>query len=177
MVCHKWCTRFDNCKPWNNDHIIYPLHKTQCCPYFPFRNYKLTGRQWKPILLGEMPIPVPNQNLAASPLQLFTYVITGELTQCCSINRLCGFVTLPEEFSTLTTVNRLNSTSKVCRIFQKKETNNLKSTNNPEKGLLFKKEILHVSASRHHYGPYILYERQLPTLKQVKLQINFQLTK
>jgi len=27
-----------------------------------------------------MPIPVPNQNLAASPLQLFAYVTTGEIT-------------------------------------------------------------------------------------------------
>jgi hypothetical protein len=67
MVCHKWCTRFDIRKPRNNDHEIYPLHKTQCSPYFSFRNSKLTGRQWKPILPGEMPIPVPNKNLAASP--------------------------------------------------------------------------------------------------------------
>jgi hypothetical protein len=65
MIWHKWCTRFDICKPWNNGHEIYPLHKTQRSPYFPFRNSKLTGRQWKPILLGEMPILVPNQHLAS----------------------------------------------------------------------------------------------------------------
>jgi len=67
MVCHIWCTRFDICKPWNTGHEIYPLHKTQCNPHFPFRNSKLTGRQWKHILREEMPIPIPNQNLAASP--------------------------------------------------------------------------------------------------------------
>jgi hypothetical protein len=158
MVRHKWRTRFDIRKPCNNGEEIYPLHERHGSAYFPFRNSKRTGRKSKPVCLG--PIPVPNQNLAAKvPLQLSTYVIIGEIIQYLSINQFCGFVRLPEQFNILTTVKQLISTAKVGWSFEKKRTNGIKSSNNPQKWIYYKTEILHVSASRQHQGACWLNKR------------------